>query len=56
MVEEIDTLLGDQGRRHELEQSSEELRALLSWDGKADQLLALYRHLLPGKFSEHSQP
>ncbi len=55
MLDELDSLLGNQQLRHQLEQSSEELRNRLTWDGKATQLLALYRNLLPAKFSDKSE-
>ena len=52
MLDELDGLLADIDRRHWLEQSSETVRVALSWDGKAEQLLALYRSLLPGTFTQ----
>jgi glycosyltransferase involved in cell wall biosynthesis len=52
MRDELVMLLGDTPLRHELEQSSAQVRSALSWDGKADQLLALYRRLLPGHFRQ----
>jgi glycosyltransferase involved in cell wall biosynthesis len=52
MLSELDGLLGEQSRRHALEQSSEAVRAELSWDGKAHQLLELYRRLVPASFSQ----
>ena len=54
MLEELDILLGNIDHRHDLEQSSDSLRSALSWDGKAEQLLALYRKLLPQRFNREN--
>ena len=54
MLEELDMLLGNIDHRHDLEQSSASLRSALSWDGKAEQLLALYRKLLPQRFNREN--
>ncbi len=56
MLTELDTLLGDMSRRNELEKSQSSVRAQLSWDGMADQLLALYQRLIPAKSSQHNSP
>ena len=55
MLEELDMLLGNIDHRHDLEQSSDSLRSALSWDGKAEQLLALYRKLLPQCFNQENR-
>lgn len=54
MLNEIDLLLSDDARRHQLEQSSTEVREFLAWDGKARQLLEVYRTLLPMSFKQEN--
>jgi glycosyltransferase involved in cell wall biosynthesis len=51
MLNELDQLLTDPARRRQLEVCSPEVRASLSWDGKAQQLFELYRSLIPHHFT-----
>lgn len=55
MRDELLALLEDVPLRHALEQSSAPVIDALSWDGKAGQLLALYRRLLPAQFTGESE-
>jgi len=56
MLDELGCLLAEPDRRHALEQSSEAVRAQLSWDGMANQLLALYQSLLPAIAMRRNSP
>jgi hypothetical protein len=46
----ITMLLSDIASRHKYECSTADVRKVLSWDGRGEQLLQLYRQLLPHKF------
>lgn len=56
MAAEINLLLSDSAARHQCEQASAEVRDLLSWDGRAAELLKVYRRLLPEKFGKVPGP
>lgn len=52
MADAINGLLADTAARHQAEQSATKVRSQLSWDGRAAELLQVYRTLLGDKFRE----